>query len=133
MNMNYSRETERYDILGDSWEDFSPMVDFSLVAPTAIKVKERYIFLIGGLNYMRNYYGHECMENKLLMLDVENPGPAWQRIPLQGSVFQAQIGQIGVIPLSQKHSTEFLVFGGIFITSENDRSYSTQVHKLDLT
>jgi len=112
-------------MLADTWEDFGPMLDFSLVAPTVFKVKERYIYLIGGLNVMRHYNGQDCMEKQLLMLDVEKPGAAWQKISLKDSVFETQTGQIGIIPLTLRNTTEFLVFGGIYITSENDRSYST--------
>ena len=71
------------------------------------------------------------MENQLLMLDVEDP--SWQKIAFKESAFSLQQGQIGVVPLSQRNATEFIIFGGITIMSDNDRSYSTEVYKLALT
>ena len=80
-------QNERYDILADKWEDFEPSLDFELVAPNAFKVSERYIFIIGGLNYMYHFTQSSCMQNKLLMLDIEDRGSGWKPIPFKGLVF----------------------------------------------
>ena len=78
---------ERYDILGDQWSNYDPPLDIDLVAPNAFKVSERFIFLIGGLNYMHHFMSQSCMEQKLLMLDTECPDEGWQSIPFKGLVF----------------------------------------------
>lgn len=119
-------------MIKDTWEEFLPRLEYTLVATTAFKVHERYIFLLGGLNYFRYEYRIECMEKQLLMLDIDHPEPSWQAIRLKGSFFNDQRGQIGIIPLNLRDPTEFIVFGGITISSETDRSYASDVYKLSL-
>ena len=42
---------ERYTILTDQWEYFGDKWPYHLIAVTAGKFKERYIFIAGGINY----------------------------------------------------------------------------------
>ena len=45
-------ENERYDTITNEWSgNIMPNLPYYLIATTALKLKERYIYLIGGLNY----------------------------------------------------------------------------------
>lgn len=81
---SYPIQSERYDVLSDQWEDFGPPLPYLLIAPTAFKVKERYIFLIGGLNYNMYYTNKHTIKTEILMLDILKVEEGWKSVKLQG-------------------------------------------------
>jgi hypothetical protein len=44
-------QTERYNMITDTWEDFGQPWPYHLVAVTGGTYKNRYLFTVGGLNY----------------------------------------------------------------------------------
>ena len=81
---SYPIQSERYDVLNDQWDDFGPPLPYLLIAPTAFKVKERYIFLIGGLNYNMYYANKNTIKTEILMLDILKVEEGWKSVKLQG-------------------------------------------------
>ena len=50
-------QAERYNILTDQWEYFGGNWPYHLIAVTAGKFKDRYIFTVGGINYSLHQNG----------------------------------------------------------------------------
>ena len=67
-------------MITNKWEDFGDLCPYHLVAVTAGKYKERYIFTVGGLNYDEYFKGSNQMMTKILMLDTESRDPMWFQI-----------------------------------------------------
>lgn len=45
----YLKSCEAYEISRDTWEEF-PELPIELIAPTAIKFEDKYIYVVGGLD-----------------------------------------------------------------------------------
>lgn len=48
------KSCERYDVINDNWEDM-PELPIHLIALTAISVKNRFIYVVGGFSYFSSY------------------------------------------------------------------------------
>jgi hypothetical protein len=62
-------------MIADKWEDYGDDWLYHLVAVTAGKFKERYIFTIGGLNYTLFIMNDSSNFKKMAYLDTWDPNP----------------------------------------------------------
>ncbi len=117
----YLESCERYDMIQDKWKNYSQLPE-QLIATTATKFEERYIYLIGGLNHPYDnalLHGHiiNVLRIDTQKLSTQEPYlPQWERIQVTNQNILSLRCQIGVIPLEQKgksNSHEMLLFGGL--------------------
>lgn len=67
---------ERYNILTNVWEEFAVLPSYR-VAPSAVTLENRYIYLVGGFNYSQLFRREDQFINDILRVDTQEDELQW--------------------------------------------------------
>ncbi|CDW72181.1 kelch motif family protein [Stylonychia lemnae] len=112
-----TKETEVYDIFNCKWKTWIP-IPCAKIGISAVQLKNRYIYLVGGLNNQSNKHTkNRQFLDKFLMIDTLNEAKGWQKIRIKKDVRIPNGCQFGVLPYNTPNEdpsiTHFLILGGV--------------------